>query len=40
MVTIITLFLSLGIISSTDQATSELTNEYQTEIVGTDLAGM
>lgn len=40
MVAIIAFLLSLGIISSPDQATPELVNQYETQVVSTDIDGM
>lgn len=40
MVTIIAFLLSIGLISSPDQATPELINQCETQIIGLDMAEM
>ncbi|WP_262510353.1 hypothetical protein [Flavilitoribacter nigricans] len=40
MVAVIAFLLSIGIISSPDQATPELIEQYETQVVGTDLDSM
>lgn len=40
MVAVIAFLLSIGMISSPDQATPEMIDQYETQIVGTDMEGM
>lgn len=40
MVAIIAFLLSIGVISSPDQATPELIGQYETQIINSDMEGM
>lgn len=40
MVAVIAFLLSIGIISSSDQATPELINQYESQVISTDLDTM